>query len=96
LLKLLTSTQFRKDIRKLSKSGSFDIDLLKEVIIKLENETILDAMIHRPHKLKTNWKGYMECHVESMSSNWILIYKIEEDEKILKLARTGTHSELFG
>ena len=80
----------------MSKSGSFDIDLLKEVINKLENETILDPMTHRPHKLKSNWKGYMECHVGAISSDWILIYKIEENEKILKLARTGTHSELFG
>ena len=52
-------------------------------------------MIHRPHKLIGNWKGYMECHIVSISSNWILIYKIEEKGGILNLARTGTHSDLF-
>ena len=69
---------------------------LKNVINVLENEEILDPMIHRPHKLLSNWKGYMECHIGSLSSDWILIYKIDKKQKTLKLARTGTHSELFG
>jgi mRNA interferase YafQ len=72
------------------------MDLLKEVINKLANGAILDPMTHRPHKLKSNWKGYMECHIGTISSDWILIYKIDKTESVLKLARTGTHSELFG
>lgn len=33
-----------------------------------------------------------ECHIEP---DWLLIYKIENRLLILKLIRTGTHSDLF-
>ena len=96
MLKLIPSSQFKKDIKKLSKSGSYDMSDLKNIISNLEHEIPIDHMIHRPHKLKSNWKGYMECHIGTISSDWLLIYKIDIKQKILKLARTGTHSELFG
>ncbi len=80
----------------MNKSGSYDMNELKKAINNLENEIPLDPMIYRPHKLKSNWIGYMECHIGTISSDWLLIYKIDKKQKILKLARTGTHSELFG
>ncbi len=69
---------------------------LKNLITVLEQEKPLDPKVNRPHKLKSKWNGYLECHIGSISSDWLLIYKINKNEKILKLARTGTHSELFG
>lgn len=33
-----------------------------------------------------------ECHIEP---DWLLIYKTEKDMLILKLIRTGTHSDFF-
>jgi len=33
-----------------------------------------------------------ECHIEP---DWLLIYKAEYKTLILKLIRTGTHSDLF-
>lgn len=68
---------------------------LKRVIDLLQQETPLDPKIHRPHKLVGDWHGYMECHVSSISSDWLLIYKIDRKNEILNLARNGTHSELF-
>jgi mRNA interferase YafQ len=44
----------------------------------------------RPHPLRGEWKGYWECHV---APDWLLIYKVSEDE--VALARTGTHADLF-
>lgn len=44
----------------------------------------------RDHKLKGNYTGRRECHIEP---DWILIYKLENDEKIFE--RTGSHSLLF-
>ena len=35
----------------------------------------------------------MECHIRP---DWLLIYKIANDKLILTLARTGSHSNLFG
>jgi len=68
---------------------------LKKVIGNIEQEIPLNPLIHRPHKLKSNWKGYIECHIGTISSDWLLIYKIDKKQNILKLARTGSHSELF-
>ena len=34
----------------------------------------------------------MECHIES---DWLLIYKYNNDELILFLIGTGLHSDLF-
>jgi mRNA interferase YafQ len=45
---------------------------------------------NRAHPLKGEWKGYWDCHV---APDWVLIYKLTEDE--LRLARTGTHADLF-
>ena len=39
-----------------------------------------------------NWEGYRECHI---LPDWLLVYKYIEDELILYLTRTGTHSDLF-
>jgi mRNA interferase YafQ len=42
------------------------------------------------HSLTGNWMGYRDCHVKP---DLVLIYKI--DSQILKLARIGSHSEVF-
>jgi mRNA interferase YafQ len=44
----------------------------------------------RDHELTGNWRGYSECHVKP---DWLLIYKVDGEN--LKLARLGSHSELF-
>jgi mRNA interferase YafQ len=44
----------------------------------------------RPHRLKGNWKIFMECHIQP---DWLLIWK--EDKEKIYLARTGSHSDLF-
>lgn len=46
---------------------------------------------NRPHILSGNYKGYMECHVES---DTLLIWW-DKELGIIKLVRFGTHSELF-
>lgn len=42
------------------------------------------------HPLKGNWRQYRELHIES---DWLLIYQATDTQ--LRLARTGSHSELF-
>ena len=48
---------------------------------------------HKDHALTGNWIGHRECHI---LSNWLLIYRIDGDVLVLTLARTGSHSDLFG
>lgn len=44
------------------------------------------------NKLTGNWAKHRECHIQP---DWLLIYSINEEELILELSRTGTHSDLF-
>ena len=84
------TTKFKKDL-KVCKSRGYDIELIKEIIKKLANGEKLDDK-NRDHDLHGDWEGYRECHVQP---DWLLIYKYQEDELILYLTRTGTHSDLF-
>lgn len=85
------TTQFKKDF-KLAMKRSMEIELLEEVIAMLAmGETLPDK--HKDHALTGNWVGHRECHI---LPDWLLIYRIEDEVLVLTLARTGTHSDLFG
>lgn len=61
------------------------------VVNELINERPLDEK-YRDYNLEGNWKGFRECHI---NPDWLLIYQIDNNDLILTLARTGTHSDLF-
>ena len=85
------TTQFKRDF-KLAMKRSMKIELLEEVIAMLAmGETLPDK--HKDHALIGNWVGHRECHI---LPDWLLIYRIEDEVLVLTLARTGTHSDLFG
>jgi len=85
---LVTGTAFRKDLNRVLKRG-YAAAKLAMVIEKLQREEALPPS-NRAHPLKGEWKGYWDCHIEP---DWLLIYKLTKDE--LRLARTGTHADLF-
>ncbi|MHB8092370.1 MAG: type II toxin-antitoxin system YafQ family toxin [Syntrophales bacterium] len=82
------STAFEKDIERQLRRGK-DMEKLKSVIRSLGRGEKLDS-IYQDHKLAGNYYGCRDCHIES---DWLLIYKY--DENTLFLLRTGTHSDLF-
>lgn len=47
---------------------------------------------YQDHPLNGNYAGYRECHI---SPDWLLIYAKYDEELILVLLRTGSHSDLF-
>jgi mRNA interferase YafQ len=49
---------------------------------------------YRDHSLviSKEYKNVRECHIEP---DWLLVYRIENDELTLYLIRTGSHSDLF-
>jgi mRNA interferase YafQ len=47
---------------------------------------------NRDHALIGDWDGYRECHIKP---DLLLIYR-KPDADTLRLARLGSHSELFG
>jgi mRNA interferase YafQ len=46
---------------------------------------------NRDHPLKGEWRGYRDCHVKP---DLVLIYA-KRGADLLRLARLGSHSELF-
>lgn len=86
---LQLTSQFKKDLKRYKHKGAI-LDKL-EVILKLLAAGEPIPEINRPHVLSGNYKGYMECHVES---DTLLIWW-DKDAGIIKLVRFGTHSELF-
>ena len=88
MLEPIRASQFRRDLRKAQRQGK-DLELLKTIIQTLAEEKPLEDR-YRDHELTGAWRGYRECHV---NPDWLLIYKVDGNE--LKLARIGSHSELF-
>jgi len=88
VLKIKRTTKFEKDLIK-AIERQYDTFKLQEIIKMLANEQKLPDK-YRDHKLKGNFVGRRECHIEP---DWLLIYKKEKDTLILE--RTGTHSDLF-
>ena len=83
-----SSNAFEKDIERLMRRNK-DIEKVKSVIRSLVRGEKLDQ-IYRDHKLSGNYYCCRDCHIES---DWLLIYKY--DEETLFLMRTGTYSDLF-
>lgn len=90
MLKIVSSTQFKKDL-KLAKKRGYDIDRLRDIVNMLASEKALDEK-YRDHALTGNYRGFRECHIEP---DWLLIYRVTDQELELFLFRTGTHSDLF-
>lgn len=68
-----------------------NLDLLDAVVNKLANNEKLDEKYH-DHALTGNYIGYRECHIKP---DWLLIYRINNNELYLFLSRTGSHSDLL-
>ena len=93
MLKVHFSKQFRKDLARIRKRGLKEKKLDTVVLILAEGKTLPPK--YRDHALviSRDYKNLRECHIEP---DWLLVYRIENDELTLILARTGSHSDLFG
>jgi len=87
---LTTTKQFDKDYKLCKKRGCKMI-LLNSLFFHLEKDGIVPAK-NKPHKLTGNYQGFWECHIQP---DWLLIWFYDEEKKLIELARTGTHSDLF-
>ena len=86
-----TTSQFKRDYKLAMKRGR-NLALLEEIVTHLALGEELPEK-NRDHALTGDWVGHRECHIQP---DWLLIYRIEDDVLVLTLARTGTHSDLFG
>lgn len=69
-----------------------DVEALVTAAVDLLVEDAPLPPTNRDHALSGNWQGYRECHLKP---DLLLIYK-KPDPTTLRLARLGSHSELFG
>jgi len=70
---------FLKDWKRLSQSGRYDMNRLKEVMMLLiANDGGLSKK-WLDHPLAGNWNGYRECHI---GGDFLLVYKLHHEEKI--------------
>lgn len=87
------STTFKRDYKRESKGrhrATLDADL-QPILIALATDEPLEAR-YRDHDLSGDWAGYRDCHVKP---DLVLIYR-KPDADTLRLARLGSHSEVFG
>ena len=82
---------YRKAIKKYSKLASFDIKKVEEVVKIIQRKETLDRK-YKDHELKGKLQGIRECHIKP---DLLLLYQIDEENKILFLINIGSHSELF-
>ena len=80
-----------KRVKATPKHAKNIVGLLKNVLeILITNQPLPDN--YKDHHLTVNWVGYRESHLKP---DLLLIYK-KTDNYVLRLARIGSHSELFG
>lgn len=86
------TSSFKKSLKKVLKQGK-EFKKIKTIIVKLANKEELEIK-YKNHELNDNkkFKNCKECHVEP---DWLLVYEYYENDLILLLVETGSHSEIF-
>ena len=87
------STAFKRDYKRELRGAhraTLEADI-RSVLIMLASDQPLEAR-YRDHDLSGSWAGYRDCHIKP---DLLLIYR-KTDGDTLRLARLGSHSELFG
>jgi mRNA interferase YafQ len=88
------SSAFQRDYKRTKATPRYRKELgslLSDVVSLLLTDDVLPA-IYRDHALAGDWAGYRECHLKP---DLLVIYR-KPDANTLRLARLGSHSELFG
>lgn len=89
---IILTSAFKKELKNIKKRNK-DLSKLTEIVNKLANDIELDIK-NRDHRLVNNlrFQNCRECHIEP---DWLLVYKKDNNNLILFLIETGSHSDLF-
>ena len=92
IYKIKYTKEFKKSLKMITKQGK-QTDKLFEIIDKLSRKEKLERK-YKDHALYNDrrFKGCRDCHIEP---DWILIYKYLDNEVILLLVNTGSHSKIL-
>ena len=88
MLDLVTTTQFRKDLKWLRKRGAYIRKLDGALKILCAEKPLPER--YRDHPLVGDYIGFRECHI---SPDWLLIYAVDKGKLILTAPHTGSHAD---
>ena len=86
---VVESTSFRKDLKRVRRRG-WDLTELRRAVHLLQQGTPLPQR-YVDHALTGERVGQRDLHIKP---DWVLIYRIRDDIELLRLERTGSHSDL--
>jgi len=84
------TSRFRKDVKALVRRG-YNMELLEGVLDKLLTGQPLDEK-YCDHPLKGKLLGCRGCHI---APDWVLVYKISNNNVFLYLMQTGSHADVY-
>lgn len=88
---LRTTNKFEKSVKRCARRN-YPMDELRKVMSLLMETGTLPS-IYRPHKLKGKKRNSTwECHI---LPDWLLVWEQHDEELIMLMLDTGTHSDLF-
>lgn len=90
-LEVRYTKRMKKAMTQMRKRGK-NMNKLAHVLLMLSRREVLPPR-YRDHALSGDLEGRRECHIEP---DWLLVYKIVEDELVLIAVNTGTHANIFG
>ncbi len=91
MYQILYTNTFKKNLRKIIKSGNFPRERVEAIIDMISGGAKLEPSLNN-HKLHGKYDGTYECHIRP---DMLLIYKKDNEEKVITLLDIGSHSDLF-
>ena len=88
---IVRTNRFKKSLRRCLKRG-LNEQLIKDAIILLTTTGTLPPK-YKPHCLSGEFEGAWECHIQP---DWLMVWKQNDQELVLLLLETGSHSDIFG
>ena len=86
---IVQTSRFKSDLKKLARSGRYDVNELLAVIEMLACSKPLSEKF-KDHLLSGEWQDHRDCHIRP---DWLLIYRLEPGR--LVLVRSSSHSALY-
>ena len=88
---LRTTNKFEKSVKRCIRRN-YPMDELRKVMMLLVEIGTL-PVTYRAHKLKgRKGQATWECHIQP---DWLLVWEQHDDELVMLMLDTGTHSDLF-
>ena len=91
-MEIKVAPSFERNYKALKKKH-YNMSKIDEVLgLLIDQETDILKQKYKDHALKGNKKGLRELHIEN---DWLLVYRIDNDQLELWLLATGSHDQLF-